>query len=145
MRLPTVLRILVLALREQRYLLQVQVAQVMVSAGDLLALSRMKRKMLLSSTPRPSWRLRLRMPSLSSIAAVPRFWFKPAIVEVSGDDATQLGVQWALGNANSGYGVVNFNNVRASAVSLAAAALSGGENISASSRFYCWGVNRYRW
>src|SRR5690606_3863120 len=49
-----------------------------------------------------------------------------AIVEVSGDDATQLGVQWALGNANSGYGVVNFNNVGASAVSLAAAALSGG-------------------
>ena len=53
-----------------------------------------------------------------------------AIVEVSGDDATQLGVQWALGNANSGYGVVNFNNVGASAVSLAAAALSGGANIS---------------
>ena len=26
-----------------------------------------------------------------------------AIVEVSGDDATQLGVQWALGNANSGW------------------------------------------
>lgn len=49
-----------------------------------------------------------------------------AIVEVSGDDATQLGVQWALGNANSGYGVVNFNNVGASAASLAAAALSGG-------------------
>ena len=54
-----------------------------------------------------------------------------AIVEVSGDDATQLGVQWALGNANSGYGVVNFNNVGASAVSLAAAALSGGAGISA--------------
>ena len=54
-----------------------------------------------------------------------------AIVEVSGDDATQLGVQWALGNANSGYGVVNFNNVGASAVSLAAAALSGGTAISA--------------
>jgi len=48
-----------------------------------------------------------------------------AIVEVSGDDATQLGVQWALGNANSGYGVVNFNNVGASATTLAAAALSG--------------------
>lgn len=48
-----------------------------------------------------------------------------AIVEVSGDDATQLGVQWALGNANSGYGVVNFNNVGASAASLAAAALGG--------------------
>ncbi len=49
-----------------------------------------------------------------------------AIVEVSGDDATQLGVQWALGNANSGYGVVNFNNVGASAASLAGAVLSGG-------------------
>ena len=54
-----------------------------------------------------------------------------AIVEVSGDDATQLGVQWALGNANSGYGVVNFNNVGASATTLAAAALSGGAGISA--------------
>ena len=54
-----------------------------------------------------------------------------AIVEVSGDDATQLGVQWALGNANSGYGVVNFNNVGASATTIAAAALSGGAGISA--------------
>jgi len=54
-----------------------------------------------------------------------------AIVEVSGDDATQLGVQWALGNANSGYGVVNFSNVGASATTLAAAALSGGAGISA--------------
>lgn len=54
-----------------------------------------------------------------------------AIVEVSGDDATQLGVQWALGNANSGYGVVNFNNVGASATSIAAAALAGGAGISA--------------
>ena len=53
-----------------------------------------------------------------------------AIVEVSGDDATQLGVQWALGNANSGYGVVNFNNVGASAAALAGAALSGGAAIS---------------
>ena len=49
-----------------------------------------------------------------------------AIVEVSGDDATQLGVQWALGNASSGYGIVNFTNVGASATTLAAAALAGG-------------------
>lgn len=48
-----------------------------------------------------------------------------AIVEISGDDAKQLGVQWALGNANSGYGVVNFTNVGASATALATAALSG--------------------
>ena len=54
-----------------------------------------------------------------------------AIVEVSGDDATQLGVQWALGNANSGYGVVNFSNAGVSATTLAAAALSGGSSISA--------------
>ncbi|MEC5209494.1 general secretion pathway protein D [Psychrobacter sp. PL15] len=49
-----------------------------------------------------------------------------AIVEVSGDDATQLGIQWALGNANTGFGVVNFNNVGVSATALAAAALTGG-------------------
>ena len=54
-----------------------------------------------------------------------------AIVEVSGDDATQLGVQWALGNANSGYGVVNFSNVGASAAAIAGAALSGGTGLSA--------------
>lgn len=54
-----------------------------------------------------------------------------AIVEVSGDDATQLGVQWALGNANSGYGVVNFTNAGASAAAIASAALSGGAGISA--------------
>lgn len=54
-----------------------------------------------------------------------------AIVEISGDDATQLGVQWALGNANSGYSVVNFNNVGASAATIAGAALSGGTSLSA--------------
>lgn len=48
-----------------------------------------------------------------------------AIVEISGDDAKQLGVQWALGNANSGYGVVNFNNAGVSVATLATAALSG--------------------
>lgn len=51
-----------------------------------------------------------------------------AIVEISGNDAKQLGVQWALGNANSGYGVVNFNNVGTSATALAAAALSGSSS-----------------
>jgi general secretion pathway protein D len=33
-----------------------------------------------------------------------------AIVEVSGDNIDQLGVQWALGNASSGVGAVNFTN-----------------------------------
>ncbi len=54
-----------------------------------------------------------------------------AIVEVSGDDATQLGVQWALGNANTGYGVINFTNSGASAATIAGAALAGGTGISA--------------
>lgn len=56
-----------------------------------------------------------------------------AIVEISGDDATQLGVQWALGNANSGLGVVNFNNIGASATTLATAALSGSFSAAAGS------------
>ncbi|MDO4250434.1 MAG: type II secretion system secretin GspD [Moraxella sp.] len=53
-----------------------------------------------------------------------------AIVEISGDDAKQLGVQWALGNANSGYGVVNFNNVGVSATTLAGAVLAGTSGAS---------------
>lgn len=58
-----------------------------------------------------------------------------AIVEVSGGNIDQLGVQWALGNASSGVGLINFNNAGASLTSLyaafannnaaAAAALSG--------------------
>lgn len=36
-----------------------------------------------------------------------------AIMEVSGNDTQQLGVQWALGSANSGIGIVNFSNVGA--------------------------------
>ncbi|WP_442966544.1 type II secretion system secretin GspD [Psychrobacter sp. I-STPA10] len=56
-----------------------------------------------------------------------------AIVEVSGNDVKQLGVQWALGNANSGYGIINFDNVGASATALAAAALTGGASKAAGS------------
>lgn len=49
-----------------------------------------------------------------------------AIIEVSGDDANQLGVQWALGDISSGVGLINFNNVGSSLSSLAAGFLSGG-------------------
>lgn len=48
-----------------------------------------------------------------------------AIVEVSGDNAAQLGVQWAYGSPESGVGLVNFSNVGASAVNLATAAVTG--------------------
>lgn len=43
-----------------------------------------------------------------------------AIMEVSGNDTQQLGVQWALGSANSGIGIVNFSNVGAGLTNLAA-------------------------
>lgn len=48
-----------------------------------------------------------------------------AIVEVSGDNAQQLGVQWAFGSPQSGVGVVNFSNVGSSLVNLGTAALTG--------------------
>ncbi|WP_224993515.1 type II secretion system secretin GspD [Acinetobacter pittii] len=49
-----------------------------------------------------------------------------AIIEVSGKDADQLGVQWALGDINSGIGLINFTNAGSSLASLAAGYLTGG-------------------
>lgn len=49
-----------------------------------------------------------------------------AIIEVSGKDADQLGVQWALGDINSGIGLINFSNAGSSLASLAAGYLTGG-------------------
>ncbi|QIO07102.1 type II secretion system secretin GspD [Acinetobacter shaoyimingii] len=49
-----------------------------------------------------------------------------AIIEVAGNDADQLGVQWALGDISSGIGLVNFSNVGAGLANLAAGYLSGG-------------------
>lgn len=43
-----------------------------------------------------------------------------AIIEVSGDDADQLGIQWALGDLSSGVGLISFSNVGASLASIAA-------------------------
>lgn len=44
-----------------------------------------------------------------------------AILEVSGDNAQQLGIQYAAGDPSAGYGIVNFSNTGASIVNLAAA------------------------
>ncbi|MDE2420841.1 MAG: type II secretion system secretin GspD [Gammaproteobacteria bacterium] len=44
-----------------------------------------------------------------------------AIVEVSGSNVEQLGVQWALGNASSGVGLINFSNAGASIATIAGA------------------------
>lgn len=55
-----------------------------------------------------------------------------AIIEVSGDDADQLGIQWALGDLSSGIGLLSFSNVGASLSSIAAGYLSGGSAGAAS-------------
>ena len=49
-----------------------------------------------------------------------------AIIEVEGNDADQLGVQWALGDLNSGIGLINFSNVGASIAQLAAGYVTSG-------------------
>lgn len=48
-----------------------------------------------------------------------------AIVEVSGDNVEQLGVQWAFGDPTRGVGVINFNNAGSSLTNLATAIVSG--------------------
>ena len=48
------------------------------------------------------------------------------IIEVSGNDADQLGVQWALGDLSSGVGLINFDNIGSSLSKLAAGYLVGG-------------------
>lgn len=48
-----------------------------------------------------------------------------AILEISGTNADQLGVQWALGDLSSGVGLINFANAGASIASIAGAYLGG--------------------
>ena len=45
-----------------------------------------------------------------------------AIVEVSGENADQLGVQWAAGDPTKGVGLINFGNAGTSIATLATAA-----------------------
>jgi general secretion pathway protein D len=51
-----------------------------------------------------------------------------AIVEVSGSNAEQLGVQWAFGNPANGIGLINFSNAGSSIASIAAAAAAKAYN-----------------
>jgi general secretion pathway protein D len=53
-----------------------------------------------------------------------------AIVEVSGGNLDQLGVQWALGNASTGVGMINFNNVGTSVANLYAAVASNNPSLA---------------
>jgi general secretion pathway protein D len=49
-----------------------------------------------------------------------------AIIEVEGNDADQLGVQWALGDLSSGIGIINFDNIGSSLGKIAAGAVAKG-------------------
>lgn len=49
-----------------------------------------------------------------------------AIIEVEGNDADQLGVQWALGDISSGIGIINFDNIGSSLGNIAAGAVANG-------------------
>lgn len=49
-----------------------------------------------------------------------------AIIEVEGNDADQLGVQWAMGDLSSGIGLMSFDNIGSSLSSIAAGYLTGG-------------------
>jgi general secretion pathway protein D len=53
-----------------------------------------------------------------------------AIVEVSGENADQLGVQWAAGDPSKGVGLINFGNAGTSIATLAAAAQNKPELVS---------------
>lgn len=55
-----------------------------------------------------------------------------AIVEVSGSNADQLGIQWAMGDLNNGVGLINFSNVGATLASIAAGVAAGGSTGAAS-------------
>ncbi|MEC7119931.1 MAG: type II secretion system secretin GspD [Pseudomonadota bacterium] len=55
-----------------------------------------------------------------------------AIVEVSGSNVDQLGVQWALGNANTGVGAISFDNAGVSLGNLAAAVATNNPALAAS-------------
>lgn len=48
------------------------------------------------------------------------------IIEIQGNDADQLGVQWAMGDLSSGVGLINFDNLGTSLSKLAAGYLTGG-------------------
>ena len=48
------------------------------------------------------------------------------ILEVEGNDADQLGVQWAMGDLSSGVGIINFDNIGSSLQSIAAGYLASG-------------------
>ena len=55
-----------------------------------------------------------------------------AIVEVSGENADQLGVQWAFGDPSKGVGLINFNNAGTSIASVAAAAAQNKPELAGS-------------
>ncbi|HCT41458.1 MAG TPA: type II secretion system protein GspD [Moraxellaceae bacterium] len=65
-----------------------------------------------------------------------------AIVEVSGDDAAQLGVQWAAGDPTKGVGLINFSNAGASIASLATAVAADDPSLATISNGATVGIGK---
>ncbi len=65
-----------------------------------------------------------------------------AIVEVSGDDAAQLGVQWAAGDPTKGVGLINFSNAGASIASLASAVAADDPSLATISNGATVGIGK---
>lgn len=65
-----------------------------------------------------------------------------AIVEVSGNDAAQLGVQWAAGDPARGVGLINFSNAGASIASLATAVAADDPSLATISNGATIGIGK---
>lgn len=65
-----------------------------------------------------------------------------AIVEVSGNDAAQLGVQWAAGDPATGVGLINFSNAGASIASIATAVAADDPSLATISNGATIGIGK---
>jgi len=65
-----------------------------------------------------------------------------AIVEVSGDDAAQLGVQWAAGDPGKGVGLINFSTAGSTLASLAIAAKANDPTLATISNGATIGIGK---
>lgn len=95
---------------------------IMVGSSSLIA-DESQNALIVRASPRQIRQIESILSDLDSRRA--QVLIQAAIVEVSGDNAAQLGVQWAYGSPTSGVGVINFNNAGASVASLATAAATG--------------------
>lgn len=95
---------------------------IMVGSSSLIA-DESQNALIVRASPRQIRQIESILSDLDSRRA--QVLIQAAIVEVSGDNAAQLGVQWAYGSPTSGVGVINFSNAGTSVANLATAAATG--------------------